>query len=275
MWLHASCLLEFRVSVATPFLFMLRPRSGWQQWVGSEQYVLTPNVPAAEFTDPFGNLCQRLVAPPGPFSVFTSVDIQAADTSDTAPGAPFVEVQNLPDDTLPFLLPSRFCESDRCTQLAASLVEGCLPGYDQCAAIVEHIRRTKRFSPRVSPELLSACEVNARSVAVCRDMAHLGIACCRALSIPARMVVGYLEGLQPMDLHAWFEAYVGGRWYTFDPTRKDLQGGRVAIAYGRDAADVAIYTQFGTPVDLVRLEVSVERRPAPSTPEVTPGDWDR
>jgi transglutaminase-like putative cysteine protease len=95
-------------------------------------------------------------------------------------------------------------------------------------------------------------------------MAHLGIACCRALSIPARMVVGYFEKLQPMDLHAWFEAYVGGRWYTFDPTQQGLEGGRVAIAYGRDAADVAVYTQFGQPVELLRMDVTVEPMSAPS-----------
>ncbi|MBC1262464.1 transglutaminase family protein [Synechococcus sp. BSF8S] len=270
MWMHATCFLEFHIPVATPFLFMLRPRSGWQQWVGREQYVLTPSVPAAEFTDPFGNLCQRLVAPAGRFSVYTSVDIQAADASDTAPGAPFVEVQDLPDETLPFLLPSRFCESDRCAKLASSIVAGCLPGYDQCKAIVDHIHRTKRYTPRASKELLSACEVNDRQQAVCRDMAHLGIACCRSLSIPARMVVGYLEGLQPMDLHAWFEAFVGGRWYTFDSTQTDLRGGRAAIAYGRDAADVAIYTQFGAPVELQRMEVTVERRQPPSTGDVSP-----
>ena len=96
MWLRTSCLLEFNPSVATPFLLMLRPRSGWQQWVGREQYLLSPSVPVVEFTDPFGNLCQRLVAPPGPFSIRTSADIESADTSDTAPGASFVEVQELP-----------------------------------------------------------------------------------------------------------------------------------------------------------------------------------
>jgi transglutaminase-like putative cysteine protease len=264
MWMHATCLLEFNIPVATPFLLMLRPRSGRQQWVAREQYVLTPSVWAAEFTDPFGNLCQRLVAPPGPFSVHTSVDIEAADASDAAPGAPFIEVQNLPDETLPFLLPSRFCESDRFTQLASSIVAGRAAGYDQCTAIVEYIRQTVQYSPGTGQLIVSACEVNAASTGVCRDMAHLGIACCRALSIPARMVVGYLETLVPMDLHAWFEAYVGNRWYTFDPTQVDLQGGRVAIAYGRDAADVAVYTQFGDPVDLLSMQVSVERMNAPS-----------
>lgn len=263
MWLHASCSLEFNIPVATPFLLMLRPRSGRHQWVGREQYVLSPSVPVVEFTDPFGNLCQRLVASAGPFSVYTTVDIECAEAFDTAAGAAFIEVQNLPDETLPFLLPSRYCESDRFTQMAASIVHGCLPGYDQCAAIVDYIRRTLRYAPEVGQEIISACEVNGRSQAVCRDMAHLGISCCRALSIPARMVVGYLETLEPMDLHAWFEAYVGGRWYTFDPTQESRQGGRVAIAYGRDAADVAIYTQFGDPVDLLNMKVNVERRTMP------------
>jgi len=263
MWMHATCRLDFNIPVATPFLFMLRPRSGWQQWVGCERYVLTPSVPVVEFTDMFGNLCQRVVAPVGQFSVHTSVEVESAEASDTAPGAHFVEVQNLPDETLPFLLPSRFCESDRCTQLASSIVAGCVPGYDQCTAIVDYIRQTTQYTPGAGQQIISACEVNERPQAVCRDMAHLGIACCRALSIPARMVVGYLEKLQPMDLHAWFEAYVGGRWYTFDPTQQDMQGARVSIAYGRDAADVAIYTQFGYPAELLRMDVAVERMPAP------------
>jgi transglutaminase-like putative cysteine protease len=263
MWVHASCSLEFNIPVATPFLLMLRPRSGMQQWVAREQYALVPSVPAVEFTDPFGNLCQRLVAPSGPFSIRTSADIEAADAADSAPGAPFIEVQQLPSDTLPFLLPSRYCESDRFAQMASSLVAGWAPGYDQCTAIVKYIRETLQYVPGCGQQIISAAEVNEQSQAVCRDMAHLGIALCRALCIPARMVVGYLETLQPMDLHAWFEAYVGGRWYTFDPTQNNLQGSRVAIAYGRDATDVAVYTQFGDPVELRQMLVSVEllRRP--------------
>lgn len=260
MQIHATCLLEFHVPEPAPFLFMLRPRSGRQQWVSREEYVLTPGVPAVEFTDPFGNLCQRLVAPTGGFSVFTSVEAVCPESSDSAPGAPFIEVQQLPDETLPFLLPSRFCESDRFGQMAASITTGLVSGYDQCLAIVDYIRRTIRYAPGEGQDIVSACEVNQRTEAVCRDMAHLGIACCRAISIPARMVVGYFEHVQPMDLHAWFEAFVGGRWYTFDPTQRNLKGARLAIAYGRDAADVAIYTQFGNPVDLLGMQVTVSRK---------------
>lgn len=264
MWLNASCSLEFQIQVPTPFLLMLRPRSGGLQWIAREEYVLSPSVPAVEFTDSFGNLCQRLVAPSGSFSIRTSADIETADASDTAPGAPFVEVQQLPDATLPFLLPSRYCESDRFTEMAASLTMDRAAGYDQCSAIVDYIRNAISYTPGLGQQIISATEVNQQGNGVCRDMAHLGIACCRALSIPARMVVGYLEGLEPMDLHAWFEAYVGHRWYTFDPTQSDLQGGRVAIAFGRDAADVAIYTQFGNPVGLLNMGVHVERIPGPT-----------
>ena len=92
-----------------------------------------------------------------------------------------------------------------------------------------------------------------------RDLAHLGIALCRSLSIPARMVVGYLHQLEPMDLHAWFEAYVGDRWYTFDATQGEPRGGYVAVGYGRDAADVAVYNQFGPPVYPITQTVQVER----------------
>lgn len=263
MWLHTSTQLDFNPEVATPFLFMLRPRSGLQQWVGREEYVLSPSVPVVEFTDAFGNLCQRLVAPAGPFSIHASADIECAASADTACGAPFTEVQYLPEDALPFLLPSRYCESDCFYEMAADLTAGCWSGCDQVQAIVDHVARTIRYTPGSGSILRSAREVNGCSDAVCRDMTHLCIALTRALSIPARMVVGYLEALAPMDFHAWFEAFVGGRWYTFDPTQPNLDGGRVAIAYGRDAADVAIFTQFGDPVPISLMTVSVQRLNAP------------
>jgi len=188
MWLRTSCNLSFTVTSPTPFILMLRPRSGAQQWVAREIYTLKPSVPAVEFTDGYGNLCQRLVAPPGEFSIHTSADVLTAD--------------------------------DR-----------------------SH---------------MSAMEVNQRREGVCRDLAHLGIALCRGLCIPARMVVGYLHGLEPMDLHAWFEAYVGGRWYTFDATQAVPRGGRVTVAYGHDAADVAIFSQFGPALSPTLMQVTVE-----------------
>lgn len=140
---------------------------------------------------------------------------------------------------LSYLLPSRYCESDRFHQMATEITAGQQPGYDQVAVIVNWLRYAIRFRPGSSDTPVSAVEVNARQEGVCRDLAHLGIALCRSLSIPARMVVGYLYRLEPMDLHAWFEAYVGGRWYTFDATQAELKGGYVAVGYGRDAAEAA------------------------------------
>lgn len=259
MWLRASCHIQLSIPVATPFILMLRPRSGDQQFIAGNREELSPRVASTEYTDSFGNLCQRLVAPPGRFTISSSVDAEASDTVDACPGAFFIPVQNLPELALPFLLPSRYCESDRFMQLAPQVSAGRAPGYDQCAAIVSYVRDTVRYTPETGQQIVSACEVNEQGHGVCRDLAHLCIACCRALSIPARMVVGYLEGLDPMDLHAWFEAYVGGRWYTFDPTDFNPSQGRIAIAYGRDAADVAIFTQFGDPVEVLDMRVSVER----------------
>lgn len=259
MWLRISCALTFNISVPTPFILMLRPRSGSQQWIALEEYRISPSVDVFEFTDHYGNLCQRLLAPPGIFSVRTSADVRTADYVDQAPGAAFVEIQYLPDAVLNYLLPSRYCESDRFNEMATSITSGLLPGYDQVAKIESWLRETIRYVPGSNDFQLSAIEVNYKQSGVCRDLAHLGIALCRSLSIPARMVVGYLCDLQPMDMHAWFEAYVGGRWYTFDATQTGLKGGYVAVGFGRDAADVAVYNQFGPAVYPYEQVVNVER----------------
>ncbi|WP_019627114.1 transglutaminase family protein [Thioalkalivibrio sp. ALJT] len=259
MWLQTRCDFEFEIAVPTPFVLMLRPRSGPLQWIASEEYRLVPHAPVSEFVDVYGNLCQRVIAPPGPFSIHTAAEVKTADALDRAPGAPFVEVQSLPDATLGYLLPSRYCESDRFNRMACEITAGQALGYDQVAAIEQWLRERIQYIPGSSDIPISAVEVNQRGKGVCRDLAHLGIALCRSLSIPARMVVGYLHGLEPMDMHAWFEAFVGGRWYSFDATQAELRGGYVVVGYGRDAADVAIYTQFGLPVFPIRHEVDVHR----------------
>lgn len=261
IWIKGACTLDFQLEAETPLVLMLRPRSGAQQWVARESYTLNPYVPVGEYTDIYGNLCQRLVAPVGTFAIHTSVEVLTADRVDTAFGAGFVEIQNLPESVLAYLLPSRYCESDRFGDLARGIVSGLLPGYDQVACLDRWVRNAIRYTPGSSSFPVSALEINERREGVCRDLAHLGVALCRSISIPARLVVGYLYGLTPMDLHAWFEAYVGGRWYTFDPTQDEIRGGRVAIAYGRDAADVSIYHQFGAGDILSRLAVQVDLLP--------------
>jgi transglutaminase-like putative cysteine protease len=258
LWLRSRCDIAFEIEAPTPFILMLRPRSSSQQWIARESYTLSPHVPVQEYTDAYGNLCQRLIAPAGDFSISTSADILTAKAATVCPGAPYIPVQDLPDNVLQYLLPSRYCESDRFIELAHSLVDGITPGYDQVAALVAWIQTSIRFNPDSPHFQLSAVEIHQHGEGVCREMAHLAIALCRGLCIPARMVVGYLHQLQPMDFHAWFEAYVGGHWIAFDPTQTTPKGGRVAVAYGRDAADVAIFTQFGPATYPTQLRVSVE-----------------
>jgi len=258
MWLRTSCELTFNISSPTPFILMLRPHSGAQQWIAREEYIISPAVPVFEYSDVYGNLCQRLIAQPGIFEIRTSAEIRTAELVDQAPGAEYVQIQNLPNSVLHYLLPSRYCESDRFFNLATTITKGQKPGYDQVSAIENWVRDTIRYIPGSSNFPMSAVEVNLRQSGVCRDLAHLGIALCRSLSIPARMVVGYLHKLEPMDLHAWFEAYSGGYWYTFDAVQTGPKGGYVAVGYGRDAADVAIYNQFGPAAYPTKQEVHVE-----------------
>ena len=258
MKLNVSCNLHFQVIEETALIFMLRPFRGVQQWINREVYTINPAIQMIESADSFGNSCQHLLAPVGNFLIQTSAEAMVADSIDAAPGACFVEILHLPSKVLPFLLPSRYCESDRFGDLARKITVDALPGYDQVSKITDWVRCSIQYLPGSSEFPLSAVEVHLRGNGVCRDLAQLAIALCRSISIPARLVVGYLHNLQPMDLHAWFEAYIGGQWYTFDPTQSDLRGGRVIIAFGRDAADVSIFHQFGSGCVMNNMDVQVD-----------------
>ncbi|MCY7349793.1 MAG: transglutaminase family protein [Cytophagaceae bacterium] len=262
MRLQAGCTLTFEAQAPTPLVLMLRPRSGTGQWMEREEYISKPNIPATEYTDSYGNLCQRLVVPTGHFEIRTEVIADTTDTSDVDEMAQYVPVENLPDSVLQFLLPSRYCESDRLGNLALDIVRNTsasgLPrtGYMQAETIRRWIYEKVQYRYNTSDASTSAVTTAEKRVGVCRDFSHLGIALCRSLNIPARMVVGYLYRLDPMDLHAWFEAFVGERWFTFDATQAVPRGNRIAVAYGRDAADVALATQFG-PMQLTEMSVWV------------------
>jgi len=253
-----SCRLRFQVLEASVLILILRPYRGGQQWINREVYTIKPAMPIIESTDSYGNSCQRLVAPAGDFLIHTSAEVMVNNSVEVAPGAYFVEIQHLPHEVLTFLLPSRYCESDRFGDLAREITIDALPGYDQVSKITDWVRDSIHYLPGSSEFPLSAVEVHHDGHGVCRDLAQLAIALCRSISIPARLVVGYLYNLQPMDLHAWFEAYIGDRWYTFDPTQNVLCGGRVIIAFGRDAADVSIFHQFGSGCLLNSMDVRVD-----------------
>jgi len=256
MRLDVGCSMQFQAAWDTPAILMLRPRSGEGQWVTAERYEIAPQVPIAEFTDAHGNLCQRIVVPEGPMTISVEATVDTADEIDVDTTAPRVPIDEVPDWALQFLLPSRYCQSDLVFQQAVEIAGDALPGYPQAEAIRSWIAREIAYEYGTSSASTSAVETLETRHGVCRDFAHLGIALCRTIDIPARMVVGYLHELEPMDLHAWFEAYVGGRWFTFDATQRFPKGNRVSVAYGRDAADVALITQFG-PLEMLTMEVHV------------------
>lgn len=256
MRLHAGCKFSFETNAPTAATFMLRPRGSEGQWIVSEEYITEPCIPITEYIDNYGNLCQRLVVPEGQFSLYTSVITETADVNEVALEAPFIPVESLPSDVLHYLLPSRYCQSDVMASLAWEIMEGAALGYAQVEAIRSWIFNHVKYCYGTSNTATSAADTAQTRTGVCRDFAHLGIALCRSFNIPARMVVGYLYDLKPMDLHAWFEAYVGDQWYAFDATQTKTSGNRIAIAYGRDAADVAFLTQFGI-LNLLKMEVWV------------------
>jgi transglutaminase-like putative cysteine protease len=259
MRLEAGCEITVEAAEDCPSVAMLRPRSGDAQWLSRESYLFEPWVRTTEYVDGFGNLCQRMVIPRGRMRirVEAAVDTEeliAIDT-DVVP----TPVGELPDEAMQFLLPSRYCPSDRLAQRAQQIVAEAAPGYAQVEAIRAWIHRNIEYRYGVSDAGTDACETLREGAGVCRDYSHVAIALCRSLAIPARMVVGYLYRLDPMDLHAWFEAFVGGRWYTFDATQREPRGGRVVLGYGRDAADVAFLTNYGD-LQTVAMRVWVTER---------------
>jgi len=239
-----------------PVAAILRPRSGDAQWVVAERYEIAPAVPATEYVDCFGNLCQRYTLPRGDSRITVESEVEVADQIAVDRRAPQVPPAMLPDDTLVYLLQSRYCPSDKMEERARAIVQGCAPGYPQAERIAHWIRDHVAYRYGVSEESTCALDTLEQGAGVCRDFAHVGVALCRSLTLPARVVVGYLHGLEPMDMHAWYEVYLGGGWYAFDATQKKPRGGRVVVACGRDAADVAFLSNYG-PLEITDMEVRV------------------
>lgn len=260
MILDAICQLEYSALEEVPAVFMLRPRSGWAQWIIREEFEIRPQVPVFEFTDVYGNLCQRLVMPAGNFQLRAQVRADVTEFVEEEPFAQITRVQELPPELLHYLLPSRYCQSDQLSGLAASIAGSLPENFQRVLAIRTWIHTNISRCPGSSDSSTSAVDTARTQLGICRDFAHLGIALCRAINVPARMVVGFLHELYPMDLHAWFEVYIGGRWFTLDPFESATRGGRIVVAYGRDAADVALATLFG-PFSLQRMEVTVNTAP--------------
>ncbi len=213
---------------------------------------IEPSASISGYRDAFGNWCTRLVAPSGRVRIHCDSIVRDSGEADrTAPEAGQVAVERLPDDALIFLLPSRFCETEKLLDRSWELFGKARPGWDRVKAICDFVHDHIVFSYRDARATRTATEALDEKVGVCRDYAHLAVAFCRALNIPARYCTGYLSdaGMQspfpPGDFAAWFEAYLDGAWYTFDPRNNQPRIGRILIARGRDAADVAMVTTFG------------------------------
>lgn len=245
-----------------PVIAMLRPRSGAAQWMVSETYGMEPWVPTVEYVDPHGNLCQRFTVPAGGMTIDVEAVMETEAAIAVMPDAPLTPITELPDHVLVYLLQSRYCPSDKMDERARDIVADLVPGYAQVEGIRRWIHQNLEYEYGVSDASTDAIATLRAGAGVCRDFAHVGIALTRALGIPARQVAGYLHELDPMDMHAWFEAFVGGRWYTFDPTQAEPRGGRIVVGYGRDAADVAFISNYG-PMAVDEMKVTVEQLDTP------------
>ena len=217
-----------------------------------DNLVAEPHSPVSRYHDSFGNRCHRFLAPKGQLRLTTDAEISDSGQPDEVGWAAVQDaVQDLPEDTLLFLLGSRYCETDLLSETAWQLFSGTVPGYARVQAICDFVHRHISFDYQLARATRSANEAFHERVGVCRDFAHLAITFCRCMNIPARYCTGYLSDIgtpipyPPGDFAAWFEAWIGGRWYLFDPRNNQPRIGRVLMARGRDASDVAIATTFG------------------------------
>jgi transglutaminase-like putative cysteine protease len=237
----------------TPMMLMLHiHHSRSPDLVVPDLMHLEPFIPVTSYRDTFANWCTRLIAPSGRLRLSASALVNDTGLPDTVPDSLCQHpVEELPDDVLMYLLGSRYCETDRLAQIAWDLFGGGETGARRVQAICDYVHNHIRFDYQAASATRSAWQALEDGTGVCRDYAHLAIAFCRCLNIPARYCTGYLGDIGmpppygPMDFAAWFEAYIGGRWHTFDARNNIPRIGRVLIARGRDATDVAISSAFG------------------------------
>ncbi len=245
--------LQYAFPQPTPVILMLSVHFSRVSDLTMPDHVLVnPSVPVSGYRDGYGNWCTRLLAPAGEIRITADTVIRDSGLPDPVfPDAMQVPVELLPEEALVFLLPSRFCDSDRLLDLAWSQFGNTAPGWSRVQAVCDFVHNHITFGYEHARVTRTASEGYQEGVGVCRDYAHLAVAFCRALNIPARYCTGYLSDIgtpPPMpegDFAAWFEVYLGGEWHMFDPRNNTPRIGRVLIARGRDAADVAIATTFG------------------------------
>src|SRR5213595_1500086 len=249
----------------TPMLLMLNVHyTRVSDLVEPDHLVTTPAVPIRGYRDGFGNWCSRIVAPAGQTRLTANAIIKDTGEPDViAVDAPQHTLPDLPDDALVFLLGSRYCETDRLADVAWQLFGKTPLGWGRVQAICDYVHNHVKFGYEMARPTKTASEVHVERAGVCRDFAHLAVTFCRCMNIPARYVTGYLGDIgvppapYPMDFSAWFEVFLGGKWHTFDARHNQRRIGRILMAVGRDAADVALTTNFGS-AKLLKFHVITE-----------------
>lgn len=253
MNLNVGYELTYRCERATPMLFVLNIHSERAPDILiADRMTTTPHVEVSTYRDLFGNWCSRLVAPAGEITMSASATLRDSGEPDARhPDAWQHPVPELPDDTLQFLLPSRYCETDLLSDVAWARFGATAEGWARVQAICDFVHAHVTFGYEHARVAKTAWDVYNERTGVCRDFAHLGIALCRAMNIPARYCTGYLSDIGTAapytdgDFAGWFEAYLSGAWHTFDPRNNVPRIGRVLVARGRDAADVPLSHSFG------------------------------
>jgi transglutaminase-like putative cysteine protease len=265
MKIQAGYEISYNCSQLTPMILMLSVHpSRIADLITPDRLRLDPAIPAISYRDGFGNTCHVIHAPTGRLTVSTDFVIRdSGQLDEVAPDAEQHSLGQLPVDTLVYLLGSRYCETDRFTQIAWSTFGNTPKGWPLVQAICDYVHNHLKFGYEHASPTKTAWDAHSERRGVCRDFAHLAITLCRCMNVPARYCTGYLGDIgappddSPMDFSAWFEVYLGGRWYTFDARHNMPRIGRILMARGRDATDVAIVTSFG-PCTLASFKVMTD-----------------
>ena len=262
MQIRAGYNIGFDFSEETAVVLMLSIHPDREKdLLGQHRIRLSPDIPTHDYRDIYGNTCTRLIAPIGSLTI--SNDFLISDSGipeSTPPSGKLTPVGDLPDDVLIYLLGSRYCDTQKLFDLALAEFDGIEDGAQLVQAIVDYAHHRIEFGYHHARNDRTGFEAHEERIGVCRDFAHLAVTLCRCMNIPARYCTGYLGDIgvpidpAPMDFSAWFEVYLLGEWYTFDARHNEPRIGRIVMARGRDAADVAISTAFGKPL-LTRFEV--------------------
>jgi transglutaminase-like putative cysteine protease len=249
----------------TPMILMLNVHpSRVPDLLSPERMSFAPLVPAKQYLDTFGNICTWILAPSGRLTIATELLVCESGTPDvTVPDAVQQPVETLPMDVLVYLLGSRYCETDRLMDIAWSLFGNTLPEWARVQTICDYVNNRLEFGYKYADPTKSALDTFVDQRGVCRDFVHLAVTFCRCMGIPARYCTGYLSNIgvsavdEPVDFAAWLEVYLSSGWHIFDPRHNQPRVGRILMARGRDATDVALVTSFG-PCSLTRFRVITE-----------------